>query len=179
MNINKSLNKVLEHKKKDIVPYDKQSPEQREEFMGAVKILNAIKIMRGVLTENWVYIALAKPDRRQDDKVMFDHITKATRILRELIKLSRTLDNQLSVLMVKDENARDLVDLYTHNGMDILDALIRVPYENAELAIETIQSLTKGHVKAVSDEDYVKKIQYIIKQTTGKNVDLDEIEKHI
>lgn len=151
--------KVIDHFKKEqgIVPFNQQSPEQREEFIGRVKILNAASINLGLIQDNWPYIASAIPDKKIDPRLHAQY-KKLNETLKNYLADAKMFNSIVMNMLVVNDESKLKVETYAWYNKEIINHLLRIPSEKSDLALQMIHALAGDEIKAESNEDYESKM---------------------
>lgn len=180
------MSKLTEHFRKEqgVVPFEQQTPDQREEFIGRIKVLNAANINLGLIQDNWGYISAAIPDKKINPK-LHSQYKRMVGVLKDYMASAKMFNALIMNLLVVNDDAKERVETYSWYNQSIIDNLLRIPVERQELALKMMESLATEEIKAESDEDYEKKMvafgQYSLSlsQSGRKTVTKNDLNKFL
>lgn len=179
-----NLKKTVEAiKQQGVVPYNEQSPEQREEFVGRVKCLNAVNINLGLIQDNWAYIAAAIPDKSVDRK-LHQQYKQIVSSLEDTLTSSKMLNARLMNLLVVNQDAKDRVETFSWYNKEIISKLLRIPNERVELALKIIDGIASNEeIQAESPDEYSSKMvdfgNYCMNLSGRKKATKKDLEKFL
>lgn len=180
------MSKLTEHFRREqgVVPFNKHTPEQRAEFIGRVKVLNAVNINLGLIQDNWGYISSAIPDKKSNPK-LHSQYKRMVGVLKDYMANAKMFNALIMNLLVVSQDAKERVEIFSWYNQSIIDNLLRIPVERQELALKMMESLATEKIKAESEEDYEKKMiefgQYCLSlsQSGRKTVTKNDLKKFL
>lgn len=152
-----NFKKVIEStKSQGVVSYEQQSPEQREEFIGRVKCLNAVNINLGLVQDNWNFIAAAIPDKTVDRK-LHQQYKQIVSSLQDTLIASKMLNARLMNLLVVNNDAKERVETFSWYNKEIISKLLKIPHDRIELALKVVDGLgSNDPIQAETPEEYAQ-----------------------
>lgn len=147
---------MIEHFRREAAAaaYENQTPEQRESFLARIASLNAVKINRDILTDNWGHILSAEPENKKS--IEYKTFKDMLKYYRETMDATKMLDVRMSNLLATSDTGKDLVDQYAWYNAAILKLLFGLDAPKQELALDVIKAISAETFNAQSDEDYEK-----------------------
>lgn len=180
-NINKSAQVVIENE--GIVPYNEQTPEQRKQLIGRIQSMVHIAAIGEQLRSNFPHVVGAIPENPTSKELRIIK-TKLKAIQKEIPSLISFANNVSSVyqtLCTNSEDAKeqfDIAGIYVHN---IIHNTHNISIDNLAILSMFTESLIKGEVNALSDEDHDKQMlsfaNYCIKLSGRKNITKNDLKK--
>lgn len=153
-NINKSAERIIENE--GIVPYEKQTPEQRAQLLGRIKSLIHVGTIGEQLRSNFPYIVGSIPNNpsSKELKLLLSKLKAIKREIPTLISFSNNMNSIYQSLCTQNQESRDQFDgagIYLSN---IIANTQNLSLQQIEILSEFTKSLMKNEVNALSDEDH-------------------------
>lgn len=142
-------------KEQGVVPFNEQSPEQREEFVGRVKCLNVTNINFQLLLDNWAFVSAAIPDKKHSPK-LYSQFKQIQESLKETLASTKMLNIRLMNLLASgNADSKETIESYSWYNKEIISLLLKLPQDRVDIAIEFINQLSsKNSIQAQSDDEY-------------------------
>lgn len=166
-----------------VIPYEKQTPEQREEFVGRVKILNVVNINMHLLLDNWRHIQSACPDKKTSPNTYKD-FKNIVSDLKESVHYNKRLAVRVNNFLCAGQKGKENVESYSWYNKEVISKLLRIPEDRIALAINLIDNLAHDQtIQAETPEEYDEKMiafgQYCLNlhKSGRKKITKNDLEK--
>lgn len=117
-----------------LVPYDRQTPEQRAELIGRLKLLLCTRVLSELLRENFKYIAGSVPDKptSPEMKKLRQKLNLAKRDISDIIPKVKGLDALFTTLVTSNESTAEKLDAAAVFAYQFIENIHAVPVEKLE-----------------------------------------------
>lgn len=128
-----------------IVAYEQQTPEQRRQFLGRIKMLLFSRILSESLRENYKFVLGCVPDNpnSKELKILSAKMKQAQKSIAEIIPLAKTVEQNMTAILAASESASERIDEFSWNSYQLLDLLMCVQNESMPEAIKKITDIIK------------------------------------
>lgn len=167
------------------VPYEQHTPEQREEFVGRIKILNVVNINTHLLLDNWRFIESACPSKQGNQRA-YNDFKNIVKDLKEAVHYNKRLSVRINNFLCAGDKGKENVESYSWYNKEIISKILLIPQDRIELAIKVLDGIAgEENIQAESPEEYANKMikfgQYCMElQKSGrKKVTTKDLEKFL
>lgn len=128
-----------------IVAYEQQTPEQRRQFLGRIKMLLFSRILSESLRENYKFVLGCVPDNpsSKELKILSAKMKQTQKSIAEIIPLAKTVEQNMTAILAASESASERIDEFSWNSYQLLDLLMCVQNESMPEAIKKITDIIK------------------------------------
>lgn len=150
-------NAVKNLENEGIVPYDEQTPEQREQFIGRVSALCWANVLVNIVKDNFVFIEGIVKIRSQNPFI-YDKLKQVSKSIETAVPELNSINNGLMAILTKNEESKDQVEIMAAYAYLLQKEILSVPLEKFEIAINAVKSISSETFQAESTEDYENKM---------------------
>lgn len=141
-----------------VVPYEQHTPEQRQEFVGRVKVLNVVNINMHLILDNWRHIESACPDKKVNQRA-YNDFKNIVKDLKDSVHYNKRLAVRINNFLCAGESGKENVESYSWYNKEIISKLLKIPEDRVDLALKVLDGISgKDPIQAESSEEYGEKM---------------------
>ena len=166
-----------------IVPYEKQTPEQRQQLIGRVASMILLEMIGEILRENFKYIAGSVPEKPVDKelKILRSKLNQMKKDIPDMISKFKGFSALYKSLCTANSQSYDQFEVAGFYAADIINNVHKISLDKFELLNNITDAVAKGEINSMSDEDHdsemIQFAQYCMNLKNRKLVTKKDLEK--